>query len=117
MSAPNLMNLSSIFGKTALQVATTSAADILENAAASNTVVKVNTIFASNKLAAATVTIRVVRSATNYSLATGLTVPAGSSILVLGGDGPIYLEEGDKIQILSSDADTIDVIIGYEVIA
>ena len=39
-----------------------------------------------------------------YHLAKTVSVPADSTLIVLGKDAPIYLEEGDKIQALASAA-------------
>ena len=47
-------------------------------------------------------------------LAKTVTVPIDSTLIVLGKDAPIYLEEGDKIQALASAAGDLEIIISYE---
>ena len=51
---------------------------------------------------------------TAYHLAKLVTVPAKSTLVVLGKDAPIYLEEGDKIQALASAAGDLEIVISYE---
>ena len=48
MAAPNLLNPSTIIGKTAVQAVGTSATAIVTNSAASGKVLKVNALYVSN---------------------------------------------------------------------
>ena len=41
-------------------------------------------------------------------------VSAGDTLIALGKDAPIYLEEGDKIQALASAASDLEIIVSYE---
>jgi hypothetical protein len=117
MAAPNIVNVTTITGKTAVAVLTTSAADIISNASGSNTVVKVNNLAVANYTGSSvTTTVTVVRSATSYYLAGTITVPANSTLVVVGKDTGIYLEEGDKIQALASAGTSASVIASYEII-
>ena len=43
-----------------------------------------------------------------------VTVPAKSTLVVLGKDSPIYLEEGDKITAGASAADDLHLTVSYE---
>jgi hypothetical protein len=48
MAAPNIVNVTTIIGRTAGAALTTSTADIVTNAAASNKVFKINAIYVAN---------------------------------------------------------------------
>lgn len=99
MSAPNLINASTITGKTALSALTTSTANIVTNSANSNTVVRLNNVAVSNYSAnQITANVMINRSATTYQYGANLAVPAYSTLVVLAKDSQIYLEEGDVLQ-------------------
>ena len=47
-------------------------------------------------------------------LAKAVSVPAKSTLIVLGKDAPIYLEENDRLQAHASAASDLEIIISYE---
>ena len=117
MAAPNIVNVSSIYGKTkgvALDTTLTSA--LLANGNGSNKLLKINSIIVANKDGASTadVTITLHDGSTDYYLASTVTVPADSTLIVLGKDAPIYLEENQTIRGGASAAGDLDCIISYE---
>ena len=118
MAAPNIVNVSSIYGKTmGAALGTTAGADILSGA--SDKLLKINSIIVSNVdgTDAADVSVNFVDSSSGnlvLHLAKTITVPADSTLVVLGKDAPIYLEEGDKIQALASAAGDLEIIVSYE---
>jgi len=117
MAAPNLISFTTATGKTALQALTTSAANVLVNASSSNQAYKINSIVVANYTATvATTTVTVLRSATSYYLAGTINVPGNSSLVILGKDTPIYLEEGDTIQAFAGTTSALHIIISYELI-
>ena len=118
MAAPNVVNVTSIYGKTKGGTLATSNADILTNTAASGKLLKINSIIVANVdgTNAADVTIQFYNAdnTVGYHLAKTVAVPNKSTLIVLGKDAPIYLEEGDKIQALASAAGDLEIIISYE---
>ena len=116
MAAPNLVSVSSIYGKTKGAALGTSSADILT--CASDKVYKVNSIIVSNVDGTnsfdATVVFYDSSGTSNYHIAKLVTIPAGASLVVLGKDSPIYLEESDKITAYASAASDGEIIISYE---
>ena len=117
MAAPNIVNVTSIFGKTlGAALGVTATTDILT--CASNKVLKVNTIVVSNVDGAisadATVYFYDSSAAARYALAYTITVPAGSTLVIVGKDNPIYLEESDQIEAGASAASDLQIIISYE---
>jgi ABC-type nitrate/sulfonate/bicarbonate transport system substrate-binding protein len=121
MAAPNLLNLGTITGKTAKTVLTTSDVEILENAASSNTVLKINTITLANIDGASTPTANVAITDEDgnspiYIVKT-ITVPPDSTIIVIDKNTPIYLEEDMSIYAKASIGSDVDIIISYEILA
>ena len=117
MAAPNIVNVTSILGKTtAAALDTTLTTSLLANAASSNKLLKLNSIIVANKdgTNAAEVTITWYNGSTDFYLAYTVNVPADSTLIVMGKDSPIYLEEGQSIRGGASANGDLDVIISYE---
>ena len=117
MAAPNVVNVTSIIGKTQGSALTTSNADQL--VCATDKLVKVNSIIVSNVDGSVTADVDVsfVDSSSGnlvLHLAKGVTVPTKSTLIVLGKDAPIYLEEGDKIQAKASAAGDLEFLVSFE---
>ena len=117
MAAPNVVNVSSIYGKTTGLALTSSSQDILTCAA--NKLLKINSIIVANvdgsNQDAVTVGWYNADNTTTFKLAHSVDVPAKSTLIVLGKDSPIYLEEGDKITALGVAASgDLEIIVSYE---
>lgn len=117
MAAPNIVNVTSIFGKTmGAALGLTATTDILTCGA--NKVLKINSIIVSNvdgtNDADATVYFYDSSAAARYALAYTITVPADSTLVIVGKDNPIYLEESDQIEGGASAASDLQIIISYE---
>jgi hypothetical protein len=117
MAAPNLVNVTSIYGKTMGAALGTSAdTDILT--CASNKVLKINSIIVSNvdgtNSADGTVNFYDSSATARYAICNTVTVPADSTLIVIGKDSPIYLEEGDQIEAGASASGDLVIIISYE---
>lgn len=117
MAAPNVVGVTTITGKTDVAAAVgTSATAVVQNAAASGQVYKVNTLFCSNLLGApVTVTVDILRSAVAYTITKDISIPAGATLDVLAKS--IYLEEGDDLRVTAGTASGLDVVASYEVIS
>jgi hypothetical protein len=117
MAAPNIVNVSVITGKTAVQAVATSATAIVTNSAASGKVFKVNALYVSNVdgVSNADVTVDLYRSSTAYHIAKTVTVPADATIDVM--TKAIYLEEGDSLRLTASVASDIEAVCSYEEIS
>ena len=117
MAAPNVVNVTSIYGKTTGLALTSSSQDVLTCAA--DKLLKVNSIIVANIDGANSDDVTVkwynADNTTAFSLASTVTVPADSTLVVLGKDAPVYLEEGDKIQALGVAANgDLEIIVSYE---
>lgn len=116
MADPNIISVTSIYGKTATGTLSTSLTTFLTCPA--NKVLKINTIIVSNRTGSTS------RDATidfydNSRLALcylAFTIPVlpDSSLVLVGKDTPIYLQENDLIRGLASASASLDIIISYE---
>lgn len=121
MAAPNLIAASSIYGRTAtVNLATTSATEVLSNTAASGKVFKVNTLIVSNidGTNAADITIAVYSEdnigGTPINIVQSKSVAAKNNLVVISRDTPIYLEEDRSIGATASAGGDLQVVASYE---
>lgn len=116
MAAPNILNVSSIIGKTNVQSVTTSPTPIVT--CPSNTLYKINSIIVSNIDGTndADVTVDLFRSGTSYKIASTITVPADATLVVVSKDMGIYLEEGDEVNLSASANGDLQALCSYEII-
>ena len=78
---------------------TTVTTSLLANAGSSNKLLKINSIIVGNKDGRLTdVTISWYNGATDFYLASTVAVPADTTLIVLGKDAPIFLEEGQSLR-------------------
>jgi hypothetical protein len=117
MTAPNIVNVTTIIGKTAVQAVTTSATEIVGNAADSNKVLKINALYVANVdgTSAADVTVAIVRGLTTTRIASTVTVPADATLDVISKS--IYLSEGDSLRLTASANGDLEAICSYEEIS
>ena len=130
MSAPNIVNVATITGKTFYDaLADTNLTSVILNAASSGKVIKVTCIICSNVDGTNAATVDVsyhpstttavgsTVSSTGYHLAKTITVPADSTLVVLSKDTAIYMEESSVLAVKASAANDIDVVVSYEEIS
>ena len=117
MTAPNIVNVATITGKTAVQAVGTSATAIVTNSASSSKVLKVNALYVSNVDGTnnAEITVDLYRSSTAYHVAKTITIPADATLDVLAK--AIYLEEGDALRLTASTASDLEAVCSYEEIS
>jgi hypothetical protein len=112
MSNPNLLSLTTVNGIAAPKALTNTAADIIA-AVTSGHCYHMQSILASNITAAAhPVSVFHKIGGTSYSIATSISVPANSTIEILGR--AIYLQDGDSLTGNSDASSQITVVAYYE---
>jgi len=121
MSAPNLINISTITAKTTYAALNTTLTTVLlANAASSGKAFKVNTIIVTNVdgTNAADLTLDLNTAAngsgTSYGIASTISVPADSSIVVIDKNSSFYLEEDKAILGGASANSDLEIVISYE---
>lgn len=104
-------------GKTAVALLTTVTSNVITNAAASSTVDKLNNIILSNYTSSAVnANVMINRSSTVYYIGGNVSIPGNSTLVLLGKDTAIYLEEGDVLQANVSANTSISMSASYEII-
>ena len=124
MTAPNIVDVGTITGKTTYAaLSTTSATTVLNNAASSGKVFKVNSLVVANVdgATAADITITVNSAddgaGTAYALAKTISVPADASLIVIDKSTAVYLEEDRSIVATAGSANDLEIVISYDEIS
>ena len=127
MAAPNIISVGLITAGTQTITATTGGATLLSNGAATGYVIKVNMVMIANIVSnAQDITLNLVRSTTTagppastagtYALAYTVTVPEKSTLVLIGKDTVIYLQEGDSLQVIGTANSSLQAFCSYEII-
>lgn len=131
MANPNIVAVTSIYGKTTFLTPTgTSAVVLLPNASGSGKVFKINQIVAANVNGSAAVNCTVSiysnggvaqgsapSGGTAYPIASTISVPADATLIVADKTTSIYLEEDQSISVTSGTASGITYSVSYEEIS
>ena len=117
MTAPNIVNVTTITGKTAVLAVTTTATAIVTNSPSSGKVLKINALLIANVDGTnnGEISVDLFRGSTAYHIAKTVIVPADATLDVLNKS--IYLEEGDVLR-LTANADLyLEAVCSYEEIS
>ena len=124
MAAPNIVNVTTITGKSAVvDLTTTSATAVVSNAAASGKVFKINSLVVSNVdgTNAADITVSFFSEdnigGTATEIVSTVSVPADASLVVIDKNTSIYLEEDRSLGATAGAANDLKVIVSYEEIS
>lgn len=116
MADPNIISVSSIFGKTATGSLSTS--NITYLSCPTNKVLKINSIIICNKTGSTSrdVTLEYYDSSRNTIAYLAVTVPVlpDSTLVVISKEFSLYLQESDAIRGFASASSALDIIISYE---
>jgi len=123
MANPNIVGITSLYGKTVYDadIAVT-ASSLVSNAASSGKILKINSLIIANIDGAAsadiTVTLRNAAGNTTYSTLAGtIAVPADATLLVIGKESAIFLEEDMSLYVAASVAGDLSATCSYEEIS
>jgi hypothetical protein len=123
MAAPNLNAPTTITGKTTyLTLANTDETDLLVNAASSGKALRVTMVTLANIDGANNVdaTVRIYTAAsggTGHALASTITIPADATVVLLGRDSSVWLEEDRRLTVTASAGGDLAVVCSYEEVA
>jgi hypothetical protein len=124
MAAPNIVNVTTITGKSAVVSLTdTNATAVVSNAASSGKVFKINSLVVSNVdgTNAADITISYYSEddigGTATEIVSTISVPADASLVVIDKNTSIYLEEDRSIGATAGTASDLKVLVSYEEIS
>ena len=121
MANPNIVSVSAIYGNNSLTaLSTTAATAIVNNAASSGKVYKINSIIVAtvDGSTAADITINVYSQddlgGTAYALASTVSVPADATLVVIDKNTSIYLKEDQSIGATAATASDLVVVASWE---
>ena len=137
MAAPNIVNVATITGIStfiagintggtgvAIPINTAGVTTIVSNAASSGKVLKINSLVAAGVGNTTGVTVDIYDKATatgaanTVSIASTIAVPTFSSVVIIGKENAIYLEEDRSLGIYCQpNTGSINVIVAYEEIS
>tara|TARA_B110000208_G_scaffold169475_1_gene210358 strand:- start:125 stop:499 length:375 start_codon:yes stop_codon:yes gene_type:complete len=124
MSAPNVVGVATITGKSGVvNLSSTNATAVVSNPASSGKVFKLNTIIVSNVdgTNAANITISYYDQddigGTATQIVSTVAVPADATLIVLDKSTSIYLEEDRSIGATASAANDLKILVSYEEIS
>ena len=137
MAAPNIVNVATITGITTFIAGINTGGDggpitenpagvttIVSNAAASGKVLKINSLVAAGVGQTTGVTVNIYDKATatgaanTVSIASTIAVPTFSSVVIIGKENAIYLEEDRSLGVYCQPAaGSINVVVAYEEIS
>jgi hypothetical protein len=118
MANPNLVNVTSITGESVqATLDTTLTTQIL--AAASDTLVKVNSIIIANIDGSSSVNVSVFITKSGGSpiaIASTIAVPADATLVVVDKNTALYLEEGDNLEAGASANGDATITVNFEIL-
>lgn len=120
MAAPNLLSPTTINGKTTyLTLSTTNETNLLVNAASSGKAIKVISVYVANidGTISSEISLSIYSSATagtEYMIANTIVIPADATVILIGRDAPIWLEEDKRLVVQASSASDLSVVCSYE---
>ena len=124
MAAPNIVNVATITGKSAVvNLSSTSATAVVSNAASSGKVFKINSILVANVdgSVAADITLAYYSQddigGTATELLSTVSVPQDSTLVAFYKNTAFYLEEDKSIGATASAANDLKVFVSYEEIS
>lgn len=121
MANPNIVNVSAIYGNSSqTALSSTSATSLINNAASSGKVYKVNSIVVANVdgTSAADITINIYSQAslggTAYSIASTISVPADATLIVTDKTTSFYLLENQSVGAIAGSSNDLVVTCSWE---
>lgn len=118
MALPNLCSPSCVAGKNAALAIGLTAAPIVSNAANSEKIVRVISLYVANvDSTGRDVTAILRRGAETFRLAAATTVDANKTTVLITKETPVYLMEGHSIELSADAVSALEAVVNYEEIA
>ncbi len=117
MAAPNIKSPTSITLKSLRSTVGTSAVTLVT--CATDRALKISTLYAANIHGsnAADVSARIDVAGTTHAICSTVSVPADASLIIVDRNSPVYLEEGQALQVTASATGVLHIVGSYEEIA
>ena len=117
MAAPNLIQVTSVYGKTTSTSVGTAVTTVVSNPTGSNKAYKINSLYIANIDGTDPVKVSVdfFRSGTSIRMVDRMEIAAGDSLVGMSRDTSIYLEEGDSLRAYADVAGRTHLVLSYEI--
>jgi|TARA_E500000178_G_C17005639_1_gene747975 hypothetical protein len=122
MANPNIINATSILGRTVYDTTVSNTlTSLVSNASSSGKIFKINSLIIANidgtNAADITVTLRNTSATLLSTIANTVSVPADATLVVISKDTSIYLEENMRLYVQASAASDLSATCSYEEIS
>lgn len=117
MAAPNLIQVTSVYGRTTSTSIGTAVTTVVSNPTSSNKSYKINSLYIANIDSASEVKVSVdfFRAGTSIRIVDRMPIAAGDSLVALSRDTSIYLEEGDSLRAYADVAGRTHLVCSFEI--
>lgn len=117
MAIPNLIQITSVYGKTTSTSVGTAVTTVVSNPTSSNKSYKINVFYISNidNTATARVSVDFFRSGNSIRLLDRMQVAPGDTLVAISRDTSIYLEEGDSVRCYADQEGLLHSVMSYEI--
>lgn len=113
-----MIESSTVYGNTAVQTTSTTAANIVANPSSSASIYKINSLTVANySTNSYSITAELNVAGSNTYIIRGAVVPANASLSIIGKDTSIFLLENSSIQLTASQNSAIQAICSWEQIS
>ena len=124
MTAPNIVNVQTITGSTAvLSLSTTANTSLVSNAASSSQVWKINNIVVANVNGTNACNFSLFYNnaasggGSNTAIASTISIPANASLIAMDKSTALYLPENTSLTVTAGTANVLTVTVSYEIIS
>lgn len=116
MANPNIVNVTDIYGNTAVANVTTSATAIVTNSAASGKIYKVNMLVVANidSTNSANLTVDLYRSSVATNIISNVAVAINTAYTPLDKTLSLYLLEGDSLRLTANANSRLQAVCSWE---
>jgi hypothetical protein len=117
MAAPNLIQITSVYGKTTSTSIGTAVTVVVSNPTSSNKSYKLNALYIANidNTLNGRVSVDHYRAGTGIRLIDRMEVLPGDTLVAIGRDTSIYLEEGDSLRCYADQNGLLHIVLSYEI--
>ena len=117
MAAPNLIQISSVYGRTTGATIGTPVTTLVSNPISSNKNYKINTLYIANidNIQTVRVSVDFFRGGNSIRLVDRIAIASGETLVAVSRDTGIYLEEGDSLRCYADQNGLVHAVMSFEV--
>jgi hypothetical protein len=117
MAAPNLIQVTQVYGRTVSATVGTAVTILASNPSASNKAYKLNAFYLANidNLATVKISVDFFRFGASFRLVDRMDIAPGETLVVMSRDTSIYLEESDSLRCYADQDGAIHAVLSYEI--